>query len=162
MIGDILVIKHNNLFSNFVHWYTKSDCDHVGLFIDNKYFIESTLKGVAKNSLQYYIRKQEKGKLTFSIYRVKGITEKEAKIVANFAEKQLGKPYDLVQFVCVSILYLFKKLRKFEPIDLTGWLCSELVAESFYEIKIKFKEDVDPDNIIPKDIVSSLLVEKIN
>jgi len=159
-MGNIILVKNFDILSKLIRWYTKSEFNHVGIIVDNKYIVEAIPKyGVRLFTLQNYKNQKEAGELDFIICKVKNLSESERKIVETFALKQVGKSYDFVQLICVGILYMFRKLRKLEPIDLNGWLCSELVAESFYEVGIKFKKDVDPDNITPKDIYTSEVIE---
>lgn len=161
MIGDIILVASNNIIGKLIRWYTKSEFNHVGLLVDNYNIVEATRFGVLCTPINQYIALQKKNKLKFKIYRVSDLNKEDALKVVKFAKKQVGKSYDFIQFICVACLYLWKKVRRIEPIDLSGWVCSELVAESFYEIGIVFSEEVDPDNITPKDIAQSNIILEI-
>ena len=159
MIGNLILVKHDDFISKFIRWYTKSEFNHVGLFIDDNNIIEAGSRcGVRKIKFNYYKNKKSNKELDFSIYKVKNLNEEQKERMKNFALKEVGISYDFLQFICVGIFYIFGKLRKLEPIDLHGWICSELIAENFYEVGIKFQEDVDPDNITPTDIAKSTII----
>ena len=156
MMGNILMIKNSFWLSRFIRWITKSDYDHVAIFMNDKYIIEADLSGVKKTPFEFY-----KNRVEYKILSVKNISDFDRYVVVEYAKAQIGKSYDYIQLICMGFFYLIKKLRKIEPIDLSGWVCSELVAESFYEIGIKFSESVDPDNITPKDIYTSSIVKEV-
>lgn len=162
MTTKILLIKNYDLIGRFIRWWTHSEYNHVALFIDNNYVIESRLSsGVVKTDFEEYCQKQFDNKLDFAIYEVKNLTITDKEKIIQFVVNQLGKGYDILQVLCIGLFYLIPFLRKYEPFDKSGWVCSELVAEAFYQANIKFSDNVDPDNITPKDICESELVQRI-
>jgi len=164
MKGCILAIKNKSWKSWLIRKAIKCDYNHVGIFVDNERIVESTFKGVYITPFEVFKKKKEKGEIyDYAVFEVIGISEEQKEKVAEYALGEVGNKYDLVQFFNIALFLFLNIARIVEPIDIRhAWVCSELVAEAYDSVGIRFTEDVDPDLITPADIVCSKLVRRIN
>lgn len=156
MRGDILFVNRKSWIGRRISAVTKCPYSHVGLLIDDEHLIEATLTGIKLTPLVYYEKKRRQGKLDYTIGRVPKLNNRDREIVSSFVANQQNTKYDYIQFVVITLFYVLGIPRKFEPIDIsTAWVCSELIAEAFDAIGVRFSRSVDPDNITPADIYYS-------
>jgi len=163
MKGDLILVKHRSLLGRLIRKITKSNFNHVGIFIDDDRVIEAKFSGVVVTPFATLQRAKRRDILDFEVYRIKNVKKEQIEIMVNFIGSQVGRKYDFVQFFSLGLMLLFHITRRVEPIDIRRrWICSELVAEGAYLAGIRFHENIDPDNITPEDIASSSLVERVN
>src|SRR4030042_2656840 len=162
--GDILLICNYNPISKYIRWLTKGRYNHVGIFVDSENVVESKYRGVELTPFQVFKDDQDVRKISeHKVVRVKNITTKQIEEVVNWTRERIGDCYDYWQLITLWFFLILKTARKIEPIDVRfRWLCSELVAEAFYQADINFNVNIDPDNITPADIEDSDLIEEVN
>lgn len=162
MKGNLILVKNYRFFSNLIRKITKSEYNHIGLFVSDDTIVEALFGGVHTNSYSQFKKAKAKKKLDYAIYTIKDISDKQIEKMTNFALDKVGTKYDFIQFICIAFMFFFKITRRIEPIEEgRKWICSELMAESAYEAGIRFQDNVDPDNTTPGDIASSSIVERI-
>jgi len=165
METNIILVKSNNFIGKQIRKITDSKYNHIGIFIKENKIIESSFtKGVIITSFDKYKEQAKNNKLSFDIYKFKKpILEKEWSIARDYLLKQVGNKYDIMQVISLFIFFMLHINRKnVEPIDIEkAFICSELIGKACDKINIKFTEEVDLDNLTPKDIETSDIIEKI-
>jgi uncharacterized protein YycO len=160
--GDILVVHNVGLLSILIRAITKSQYNHVGVFVSPTTIVEATFGGVFKNDISKFDDLASKKKCYYSVYRVKGIVASDADDIAEFASSQVGAEYDDMQLVRMFFVYILRLPRNVNyPDKIKKWICSELVAEAFARAGYVFSPDIKPDNIVPGDFPKSSIVEKV-
>jgi len=163
MRGNLILVKHYNFMSWLIRKITKSEYNHIGLLVTDDVVIEAQFGGVTLTHLSEFKEKQNQGKLSYDVYRIKKITEIQKTSMIEAASRELGAKYDFAQFFSLGTMLLTKITRRIEPIDIRHrWICSELVAEAAYEAGIRFHENIDPDSTTPSDIANSPILEKVD
>lgn len=114
-----LIFSNSNLpLSPIIRWVTWSDFSHVALLLDEETIIESTLShgGVKIDSLSNF-KKRAKNWLMVELDI--DISHLDWKELIKIANKEVGKPYDLLGIAGLSIH------RNWQEDD--KWWCSEII-----------------------------------
>lgn len=160
----LILVKTNTFIGKQIRRITKSEYNHVGLFVNDYSIIESKEgQGVILTPFKKYQKKAQRGKLSYDLYKLKTpITQEQFKVVKAYLLKQLGKKYDIMQFLSLLIFFIFHVNRNVNPIDIeNAFICSELVGKAFNKINILFNSEIELDNLTPKDIACSDIIEKV-
>ena len=172
--GDSILMHSKGVGSWAIRGVTCSWWNHYGYYKDG-FVIEARGKGVVKTSIDVYINNP---KFDLGIFRVKESAfaskqeyEQAIIISSNYAEAQVGKPYDKKAILWLGIRYLTRGfLRWLIPQRYNPWqsrlefFCSELGCESWWMtssiIKHLFAGKKYPDatcgTCTPKDIGKSV------
>jgi len=163
MKGCVLAVKNKGWLSWLIRKIIKCDYNHVGVFVDDERVVESTFRGVYITPFEVFKKRKENGEIyDYAVFEVIGVSEEQKEKVAQYVLNEVGGGYDLVQLFNIGLFMFLNIARIVEPIDIRhAWVCSELVAEAYESVGIRFIEDVDPDLITPADIVCSKLVRRI-
>jgi len=171
--GD-LILMHNWSIMGWTIWtLTGSWWNHIAIYKDG--FVIEARKGVVKNSIDIYLNNP---KFDIGVFRVKESAfaskeEYEQAIITatNYAEAQVGKPYDKMAIIWIGILKLSRGfLRKIIPKRYNPWqsrfrfFCSELICECWWItsslVKNLFAGKKYPKakcgTCVPKDIAKSV------
>lgn len=147
--GDIFLYDGSGIISFLIKRITKSVFSHTG-WIDKHHRMLEALdaieEGVTKAEFPYPLD-------LIAVIRIK-IDRKKIIECVEFAEKQIGKPYDLKLFFGLFWRWIFGWRRKKDIGDWSnGYVCSELVAMPvLMNTGIVFAPDVHPGNTVPEDI----------
>jgi len=140
--GDSVLMHSKGVGSWAIRGVTCSWWNHYGYYKDG-FVIEARGKGVVKTSIDVYINNP---KFDLGIFRVKESAfaskqeyEQAIIISSNYAEAQVGKPYDKNAILWLGIRYLTRGfLRWLIPQRYNPWqsrlefFCSELGCESWW------------------------------
>ena len=160
--GNLILVKHHDFISSIIRFITKSTYNHIGIFVDEENIVEAKMSGVAKTSLNYFKREKANGKLTYSVYEIKGITEAQVDVICYIILSELNSKYDFLQLLSLGFLFLIHKQKKTNPLDDNRrWICSELIADAAKTVGISFYDDIKTDSLSPGNIADSLITEKI-
>jgi len=160
--GNLILVRHYNLMSSLIRKITKSEFNHIGIFVDEENIVEVKFGGVAKTSFLDFEMAKAENKLDYAIYKIKDITEEQINIMTTFANTEIGAKYDFAQFISIGLMLLTGCTRRIEPFDNSNrWICSELISDGAYFAGIEFYENIDPDNMSPGDIAKSPIVERV-
>ena len=158
--GNLIFVRDETFLSWIIRTITKSYYNHIAILISETEVLEALPNGVFITPLSSYEDREFSHKLEYRIFEVDGMTKEQVYKVIEFSKKEVGKKYDFLQLVSIYFFYLFGIPKKYEPIDVTeAWICSELVAEAFEYAGIKFSNDINSDNMTPKDILNSNLLK---
>ena len=161
---DIILVRNYSFVGKKIRQMTNGYYNHVGIFIDNDTIIESSLfKGVKTIKFEKYKQLQEDKKLVFDIFKLKkSLSSIEQQTVIAYLLSKIGNKYDVMQFLSLLVFFLFNINRNTKPIDIEkAFICSELLGKAFNKVNISFKKDIDLDNLTPKDIENSSIIEKV-
>lgn len=160
--GNLILVRHYNFMSSLIRKITKSEFNHIGIFVDEENIVEVKFGGVAKTPFSEFQKLKEENKLDFAIYKIKDIEDEQIEIMITLANTEIGAKYDFAQFISIGLMLLTGCTRRIEPFDNSHrWICSELVADGAYFAGIRFYENIDPDNMSPGDIAKSPKVERV-
>lgn len=161
--GDIILIRNYTWFGKRIRQVTKGEYNHIGMFVSDNKIVEATMaKGVVISNLSKFEILRKKGKVDFTIYQIKNITEEQRQGMTEFLLDKIGQRYDFFQLIALLFFFSFRINRKYETIDVKKrFICSELLAEAGDKVGIQFKQGVDKDNITPCDIEQSDIIERI-
>jgi len=154
MIGDILLVSSNDIIARLIQYFTKGHYNHVAFMISDTELIEATYHGVLLTKLSKY-----KNKCDYKISSVKNVSLSDRYTMYSFVHCQLGMKYDFIQILSIFFCLLFNIKRNFKPLELKkAFICSELIAEAYDIVGIKFASNVHKDLITPSDIEKSEFV----
>jgi uncharacterized protein YycO len=147
--GDIFLYSGSNIISFMIKRITKSVFSHTGWINQHKDVdeaLDANENGVEVSKFKYKLRR-------IAVLRLKLDAAKIAECV-DFAEKQVGKKYDLKLFFGLLWRWIFGWRRKKDIGDWSnGYICSELVAMPLLmNAGVIFAPDVHPGNTVPGDI----------
>ena len=165
MISDLILVRTNTFIGKKIREITNSYYNHVGMFIDDENIIESKNGvGVIITPFKKFKELKAKNKIDFAIYRFKQpLKLNELKMVGEYLRSQVGKKYDIMQFLSLLIFFIFHVDRNVNPIDIeNAFICSELIGKALALINIFFIQEIELDNLTPKDIEDSSIIEKLN
>lgn len=114
---------------------------------DNPTVIEAWWNGVRKGKFS----EVHTPGTEFSVYSVE-VTEKQKEKIFNFAESQIGKPYDwwgILGFILFNP-NIEKKNR---------WFCSELVFTAFKQAGVELLKNTHPSEVSPRLFLKSPLLQ---
>jgi hypothetical protein len=141
--GDLIFQTSESKQSWPIMWASKSVYSHVGIIevIGNRKFVIEAISPVSRTDLNSWI---SRGRFSrFSIYRFKGLNEKQGLKVVAEAKKYLGRPYDIFfsfknnSIYCSELAYLaFKGIQKevghvqrISDIDADNWFVKYLAKQ---------------------------------
>jgi uncharacterized protein YycO len=145
--------KGKGFISKLIKWRTGGEYSHIGVFLDNKYWIDAYFtRGVKK-----LIYKPDQNGIEVDIYKVELKTENE---VRKFLSKQIGKNYDLRAVLNIGVCH--KENRKLS----NKWMCSELVYAALLKDGINIFNDtaaweVDPNMLMRSTVFRYLETIKV-
>ncbi|MHA1831074.1 MAG: YiiX/YebB-like N1pC/P60 family cysteine hydrolase [Candidatus Helarchaeota archaeon] len=157
--GDIILFyNRRNLISRVIAKITKSNWDHVGIYIGYGMVVEATWPKIKLTHIFNWLKPEI---YNIKILRYKTYLDKYSrKTIRHYVLSQLGKQYDLVGIFgfLFSIIFKSKKLKHIiQHID--KFYCSELVAKAYQELDLYFKDS--SIEISPEDINTSNKVKVI-
>ena len=165
MRSNLLLVRTNTFVGKKIRGITNSYYNHVGIFIDDETIIESKNGvGVILTPFKKFKELKAKNKIDFAIYRFKQpLTDNEFAVIESYLRSQVGKKYDIMQFLSLLIFFIFHVNRKVNPIDIeNAFICSELIGKALALVNIFFIQEIELDNLTPKDIEDSSIIEKLN
>lgn len=160
--ADILLFKGKSIYSRLMELITHSEYSHAGIVIwwnERLMCMDVAPKGVIVQPLS---RKLHDYKGEVDWYASKNeITEEDRLKMVIFAQKELGKDYDLWRVIWIGIkLFLGIKVPvKDDPKSPAKLYCAEYVAEIYHSIGLDLDVHVDDRNTTPGDIAKSKLLE---
>lgn len=158
--GDILLSRNKKApISKIISGVTRSYWSHAFLYIGEGKILESSIGGVAIHPLEKYLNNI----YDVGLFRInKDLLEEEIFALIKNARKFAGISYGYLQLAWFLILRLFGKSEDPDwSIDVDeGMVCSELVANAYETIGIKFK-DLPPHQIEPADLDESKMTIRI-
>ncbi|RLC83499.1 MAG: hypothetical protein DRJ03_17010 [Chloroflexi bacterium] len=167
----ILLYKGTGIISRLISLVTQSDITHAGWMFDEDTVLEADWDGVKLSPLSKYDLKRV-------VFVSANAPPECVRKAFEIALSKLGRAYDYKLFFLLGIAFLFDRfIRKpFSAIfgifktsvraqRIADWpsayICSELVAKPLFEAcGFRFKDNIDPQNITPKDIWESKKVFK--
>lgn len=115
----IALFKGSSFVSRLIRWQTRSPYSHAALLFGDGTLIES-VENIGVRQINLETAYGGTG-IAIDIYEIEGLTAEKIRIARDFAEAQIGKPYDwtmVIRFVT----------REQEARESAGkWFCSELV-----------------------------------
>jgi uncharacterized protein YycO len=144
--GDLFFCEHKTVDS-------EPGWDHCGIYVGDDTFIEAVPGGVWRTNLT--ILQTWAKDITYGT--VKTSNESQRQNAVEFAESQLGKPYDPYKYF---LMPWFKRPKDHRP-DAEAWYCSELIWAAYYnqDIDIDRSGDRYPPYVGPTEISSDDDVE---
>ncbi|HEY9857487.1 MAG TPA: YiiX/YebB-like N1pC/P60 family cysteine hydrolase [Stenomitos sp.] len=85
--GDILLRRTEGTSGN---WFIPSWWKHAGVYVGDGQVVDATFHGIGKRSFKSFMTEGDH----VMIVRAKNLTADQRKSIANYAEHQVGKPYD--------------------------------------------------------------------
>ena len=154
MIGDILLVSSNDIIARLIQYFTKGHYNHVAFMISDTELIEATYRGVLLSKLSKY-----NNNCDYKICSIKDISLSDRYTMYSFIHAQLGMNYDFIQIISIFFCLLLNIKRDFKPIEVKkAFICSELIAEAYDIVGVKFVSNVHKDLITPSDIEKSEFV----
>jgi uncharacterized protein YycO len=150
-IGDYFVVRTNGVFGWIIRLGTSSHWNHAGVYIGDGKIVEATPRGVKINSANEYP--------LMAWNKHEGLTPKQRAGIAIYAESLVGKPYGFVDIARLILriigfkLFANTKLMTYLAAK-DGYICSELVAESYQKVGINMYQD-------PADVTPAFLAVRI-
>jgi hypothetical protein len=129
-VGDYVVVKTNGIAAKLIRLGTLSRWNHAAVVVslgDDPVIVEARPTGVAMKNLSEY--------KTYAFNKHEDITDQEREAIVAFATEQIGKPYGFLDILVLALrilglrlppVRLWERLAKHQ-----GFICSELVAESY-------------------------------
>ena len=161
---NLILVRSNTFIGKQIRRITGSYYNHIGIFLNDVEIIEAiSASGVIITSYEKYQKLKQKNKLDFDIYTLKQpISSEEWNIVESYLREQIGRKYDIMQFLSLLFFFIFHINRTVNPIDIEkAFICSELVGKACSKINIFFNNKIELDNLTPKDIEDSEIIEKV-
>lgn len=126
---------------------------HDYLIMRDQYISAVPFKGVSLSSVL--------GINTKVVYRVKEATSLQCYDVASFCLSKIGCSYDYLQGLLLGYRIFTDKIDKYagDP-NPDEYVCSELVSEAWDSVGVRFGKIVD--NVLPKQLAESNLVERVS
>ncbi len=160
--GDILLFKGKGWLSEVIKWKTGSAYSHAGLVAwwdDRLMVLEAVGAGVRATPISYNLKKYKGGIDYFRC--TEDITDVLRSGMLSFAQKQLGKEYDLGR-----LFGFFIKLMRNQPLQETEtatvpstFFCSEYVAEVYEQAGYDLVPSRSSQYTSPDKLADSKLVE---
>lgn len=160
--GDILLFKGKGWLSEIIKWKTGSAYSHAGLVAwwgDRLMVLEAVGAGVRATPISYNLKKYKGG---IDYFRSsEEISEVVRSGMLSFAQKQLGKEYDLGR-----LFGFFIKLMRNQPLQETEtatvpstFFCSEYVAEVYEQAGCDLVSNRSSQYTSPDKLADSELLE---
>jgi hypothetical protein len=163
--GDVILIGGKSWVSRGIKMFTNSPVSHVGIAVSGTHLIEATSAGVEKNKIED-VRKHAD---LFCVRRFPGLTVEQAELMKTKAYGGLlGQGYDFIQLVSLGLYFGLRKLgftwHMLVPGNASRQICSELVANCFLTIPVKFRTRtklVTPADLYSTGKLDTILEEKV-
>lgn len=160
--GDILLFKGKGWLSEIIKWKTGSAYSHAGLVAwwgERLMVLEAVGAGVRATPISYNLEKYKGGIDYFRC--TEDISDSVRSGMLNFAQKQLGKEYDLGR-----LFGFFIKLMRNQPLQETEtatvpstFFCSEYVAEVYEQAGCDLVSTLSSQYTSPDKLANSELLE---
>jgi len=152
-VGSYGVVKSTGIFARLIQIGTISRWNHAFIYIGDGKIVEANPRGVEVSPLSKYS--------LVAWNKHESMTDWEGKAVADYALKQVGKPYNflLIGNLLLRIIFLKALARThllYKMAQNDGYICSELVAESYAEAGLHIA-DKAPDLVTPGDLAERLV-----
>ena len=150
--GQNLIALHSarGLISSAIRWQTRSGFSHASLYRHGA--------GVVESREGHGVRAMDKLELgdneTIELFRVVGVDYAQEKAAWEFAQAQIGKPYDW------TMVLRFVSRRQESRASSGKWFCSELVYAAYRHAGIDLLRDTEPWEVSPGLLGKSPLLEK--
>lgn len=131
-IGDYGVIRSTGIFARLIQIGTVSRWNHAFIYVGDGKIVEANPRGVQVSPVSKY--------KIIAWNRHDDLTNKERLAIANFALEQVGQPYNFIVIGNIALRILGLKLLAKTKLmyhwaqSTKGYICSELVAESYESI----------------------------
>jgi len=152
--GDYGVVKTNGIVAKLIRLGTLSQWNHAVICIEGDVLVEARPVGVSFGKASNYDH--------IAWNQHENITEDRRAAIVDYAVAQIGKPYGFLDIFTIFLriiglrippVKLWNKLSKRQ-----GFICSELVAESYY--KAGFTLINKPINLVtPGDLAERLIYQ---
>ena len=161
-IGDIILSTTNQVPSKLIRFATNSPVSHSMLYVGGGQVVEAVGEGVRLVPIETAL-----ADANFAVaVRYPGLTNEQALKIRDYADHQLGKPYDYRYGVVGQALFRLDLVCGF-PMEQVGrvnlgtgtndkWFCSELVIASFAAADVPLTK-TPPSWTSPGDIVPLVL-----
>lgn len=154
-IGDYGCVKTNGFFGWLIRLGTMSRWNHCFIYVGNDIIVGADPTGVKMSSVKNYKdiawNKHEK------------LTQKQREAIADYAMSTLGSPYGYFTIALLAFRILGLKVLANAPFfvklsKMDGFICSELVAESYNKAGVHLVDK--PDYIVvPGDLAERLIYQ---
>ncbi len=123
--------------------YTDSPYSHCETYIDNGLCVSANLPKIVRHDKMF--------RLWVDVFRWKGITPEEQKIVADESEKHVGVRYDWRLLILFPWMFIWpRKARKLAANK--SFMCSELVDLAYTKAHLDIREDITQAIVSPGDL----------
>ena len=152
-IGDYGIVKTSGTAGKLIRLGTLSHWNHAIIYIGDGFIVEANLPGVMITHADKY------DNIVWN--RHEEVTDEQRDIIVKHAKEQVDKPYSLkticiIGFRILGLKALAKLLVTKNLAAKDGYICSELVAESYKTAGI-ITNDKPEYLITPADLVDRLL-----
>jgi len=152
--GDYGVVKTNGIVGKLIRVGTLSRWNHAVVCIAGDVLVEARPVGVSLGKASNY--------KNIAWNQHESLTDAQRISIANYAVDQIGKPYGFLDIftIFLRILGLRSPFPKFwtKLAKRKGFICSELVAESYEQAGIKLLNK--PNSIVtPGDLAERLIYQ---
>lgn len=155
-IGDVLLFKGKGIISKLIQKFTHSPYSHAAIYYKDNLLIESDWGGVQTSGISTKYHDAD-----YDVFRYdKKVSMKQKKNALRFAKSQLGKGYDYGGLLGIGFDILFHKKRNPFDSKIKYW-CSELVADSYLNARIKTDFRPETYKVSPGDIANSKYFKKV-
>lgn len=144
-----ILVQGTSVVSKLIQWQTRSHWSHSALLFSDGTVIEAReFVGVRKLPYQTWLK--ENGSTPFEVFTVNA-TESQESAMRDYAENQVGKPYD---YVAVA-RFVTRRDYANQPDD--KWFCSELTFETIKEGHIELFDRTEGWEVPPHWLARSPL-----
>lgn len=132
--GDVLLFRGTGPMSALIRWKTRSPYSHAGIVAwwnDRLMVLEAVGKGVIARPISYNLKKYH-GDIDY-FRSTEELDEKTRRRMVSFAQKQLGKEYNMKQLIKFAFKLLFglKLKQSDDPRSVSRYFCSHYVADIY-------------------------------
>ena len=154
-LGDYGVVKTGGFFGKLIRFGTMARWNHTFIYIGGNKIVEATPRGVITSPIENYP--------LIGWNQHDEITGEQRESIYDYAISTVGKPYNFIVIASLILRILGLKLlantgllHKLAQHD--GFICSELVAESYAKAGINlFEKPVD--QVTPGDLAERLIYQ---
>jgi len=154
-LGDYGVVKTGGFFGKLIRFGTMARWNHTFIYIGGNKIVEATPRGVITSLVENYP--------LIGWNQHEEITGEQREIIYDYAISTVGKPYNFI--VIVSLILRILGLRLLANNRLLhslaqhdGFICSELVAESYAKAGITLIQK-PVDQVTPGDLAERLIYQ---
>ena len=153
--GDYGVVKTTGFVGKLIRVGTASRWNHVFIYVGDSLIIEANPTGVSLSPVNKY------PVIGWNQHEI--LTKEQRKFIVDFAYNQVGRPYAFLAIGNILLRTLGLKLLANTAIlrklaQQTGYICSELVAESYSKNGVRMFDK--PDYLVtPGDLAERLIYQ---